>query len=166
MYGPKKNQKDSSFPSSSFLTHKVPKCGLKLTTILVLPHTLLPTTLYLFLYTILFLALGSECHIFCLLGVGKSVQDHHTPYTVYAFALVWHILSKGKFNRGKDSNKLLIGTSKTGENGYLIEVTAKYRSVFTIIKGSYFRTLVTTYRGPLNTGLTGLTIEGDTVNTR
>ena len=27
-YGPKKKQKDLSFPSSSFLTHKVPKCGL------------------------------------------------------------------------------------------------------------------------------------------
>ena len=139
MYGPKKKQKDSSFPSSSFLTHKVPKCGLKLTTILVLPHDLRPDALYRFLYTILFLALGSECYIFCLLGVGESVQDHYTPYTVYAFALVWHILSKGKFNRGKDNNKLLIGTLKTGDHGYLIEVTAKYRPVCTIIKGSYFQ---------------------------
>ena len=25
---------------------------------------------------LLFLALGSESHTFCLLGVGKSVQDH------------------------------------------------------------------------------------------
>ena len=44
---------------------------------------------------------------------------------MYAFALVWHILSKGQFNRGKDNNKLLIGTSKTGDHGCLIEVAAK-----------------------------------------
>ena len=30
-----------------------------------------------------------------------------------------------------------------GDHVCSIEVTAKYRSVFTIIKGSYFRTLVT-----------------------
>ena len=38
--------------------------------------------------------------------------------------VVWHILSKGQFNRGKDNNKLLTGTSKTGDHGCLIEVTA------------------------------------------
>ena len=80
---------------------------------------------------------------------------------MYPFALVLHILSKGQFNGGKDNNKLLIGTSKTGDHVCSIEVTAKYRSVFTIIKGSYFRTLVT-----LNTGLTGLIIEAVTVNIR
>ena len=58
---------------------------------------------------------------------------------MYAFELVWHILSKGQFNRGKDNNKLLIGTSKTGDHGCLIEVTAKKRSVFTIIRGSYLK---------------------------
>ena len=58
---------------------------------------------------------------------------------MYPFALVWHILSKGQFNRGKDNNKLLIGTSKTGDHGCLIEVTAKKRSVFTIIRGSYLK---------------------------
>ena len=58
---------------------------------------------------------------------------------MYPFALVWHILSKGQFNRGRDHNKLLIGTSKTSDHGCLIEVTAKYRSVFTTIKGSYFQ---------------------------
>ena len=36
-------------------------------------------------------------------------------------------------------NLILIGTLKTGDHGCLIEVTAKYRSVFTIIKGSYFQ---------------------------
>ena len=50
---------------------------------------------------------------------------------MYPFALVWHILSKGQFNRGEDNNKLLIGTSK--------EVTAKKRSVLTIIRGSYLK---------------------------
>ena len=58
---------------------------------------------------------------------------------MYAFELVWHILSKGQFNSGKDNDKLLIGTSKTSDHGCVIEVTAKYRSVFTIIKGSYFQ---------------------------
>ena len=86
---------------------------------------------------------------------------------MYHFALVWHILSKGQFNRRKDTNKLLTATSKKGDHGYLIEVTAKYRSVFAIIKGSYFQDFnVTAYRGRLNTGLTGLTIEAVTVNTR
>ena len=40
---------------------------------------------------------------------------------------------------GKDNNKLLIGTSKTGDHVCSIEVAAKYRSVFTIIKRSYFQ---------------------------
>ena len=84
--------------------------------------------LYTHFSALLFLAQGSESHIFCLLGVRKSVQDHQTPYTVHAFALVWHILSKGQFNRGKSNNKLLIGTLKTGDHGCLIEVTAKYKS--------------------------------------
>ena len=48
-------------------------------------------------------------------------------------------LIKGQFNRGKDNKKLLIGTSKTGDYACLTEVTAKYRSVFTIIKGNYFQ---------------------------
>ena len=47
---------------------------------------------------------------------------------MHPFALIWRILSKGQFNRGKDNNKLLIGTSKTGDHGCLTEVTAKYRS--------------------------------------
>ena len=112
---------------------------LKLTTIFVLPLIYGPP-LYTHFSAPLFPALGSESNIFCFLGVGKSVQDYYTPYTVYAFALVWHILSKGQFNGGKDNNKLLIGTSKTGDHGCLIEVTAKYRLVFTItIKGSYFQ---------------------------
>ena len=77
---------------------------------------------------------------------------------MYAFALVWRILSKGQLNRGKDHNKLLIGTSKTGDHGCLIEVTAKYRSVFTIIKGSYLQDFCDhSWRSV--TGLTGLTIE-------
>ena len=59
---------------------------------------------------------------------------------MYPFALVLHILSKGQFNGGKDNNKLLIGTSKTGDHVCSIEVTAKYRSVFTIItERSYFQ---------------------------
>ena len=44
--------------------------------------------------------------------VGKSVKDHYTLYTVYPFALVWHILSKGQLITGEDNHKLLIGTSK------------------------------------------------------
>ena len=75
-------------------------------------------------------------------------------------------MSKGQFHRGKDNNKLLIRTLKTGDHGYLIEVAAKYGSVFTITKEPISRTLVTAYRGPLNTGLTALTIEAVTVNTR
>ena len=81
-------------------------------------------------FSLLFPALGSESHNFCPLRVGKFVKDKLTPYTVYPFALVWHILSKGQFNEGKDNNKLLIGTSKTGGHGCLIEVTARYRSIF------------------------------------
>ena len=61
---------------------------------------------------------------------------------MYPYALVLHILSKGQFNEGKDNNKLLIGTSKTGDHVCSMEVTAKYRSVFTIIKGSYFEDFV------------------------
>ena len=37
------------------------------------------------------------------------------------------------------TNLILIGTLKTGDHGCLIEVTAKYRSIFTIIKESYFQ---------------------------
>ena len=55
---------------------------------------------------------------------------------MYAFALVWHMLSKGQFNRGKDNNKLLINISKKGDHRCLVEVTAKYRSVFTTIERS------------------------------
>ena len=55
---------------------------------------------------------------------------------MYAFALVWHMLPKGQFNRGKDNNKLLIKISKKGDHRCLVEVTAKYRSVFTTIEGS------------------------------
>ena len=49
------------------------------------------------------------------------------------------LLGRVPLNRGKDNNKLLIETSKTGDHGCLIEITAKYRSVFTIIRGSYFQ---------------------------
>ena len=52
-----------------------------------------------------------------LLGLASLYKTtKHLTYTVYAFARVWHILSKGQFDRGKDNNKLLIGTSKTGDH--------------------------------------------------
>ena len=138
MYRPKKKQKDRSFPSSPFLTHKVRKCGLKLTTILVLPLNLCPAALYPFLCTTF---PGSRFRISHFLPSGGwqvRTRPLNTLHSV-CFALVWHILSKGQFNRGKDNNKLLIGTLKTGDHDCLTEVTAKYRSAFTLIKGSYFQ---------------------------
>ena len=38
MYGPKKKKKDLSFPSSSFWTYKVPKCGLVVTFSIKINH--------------------------------------------------------------------------------------------------------------------------------
>ena len=136
MYGPKKKQKYLSFPSSSFLTHKVSKCGLKLTTILVLQLNLWPAALYPFLCTTF---PGSRFRISHFLPFGGWQVRTRPLNALSAFALVWHILSKGQFNRGKDNNKLLIGTLKTGDHDCLIEVAAKYRSVFTLIKESYFQ---------------------------
>ena len=68
--------------------------------------------------------------LFCPIIYGPPLYTHF-------FALLF--LALGQFNRGKDNTKLLIGTSKTGDHGCLIEVTAKYRSFLTIIKGSYFQ---------------------------
>ena len=113
---------------------------LKLTTVLALPHNLWPAALYSFLCTTFPSSRFRISHFFAFWGLASLYKTtKHLTYTVYDFVLVWHILSKGQFNRGKDNNKLLIGTSKTGDHGCLIEVTAKHRSVFTIIKGSYFQ---------------------------
>ena len=67
-------------------------------------------------------------------------------------------LVKGTVNRGEDNNKLLIKTSQKGDHRCLIEVTAKYRSVFTIIKGSYLQDFCDHLWRSV-TGLTGMTIE-------
>ena len=77
---------------------------------------------------------------------------------MYPFALVWHILSKGQLNRGEENNKLLIKTSQKGDHRCVIVVTAKYRSVFTIIKGSYLQDFCDHLWRSV-TGLTGMTIE-------
>ena len=72
---------------------------------------------------------------------------------MYPFALVWYIL-----NKGEENNKLLIKTSQKGDHRCLIEVTAKYRSVFTIIKGSYLQDFCDhLWRSVIS--LTGMTIE-------
>ena len=111
---------------------------LKLTTILVLPHTLWPAALYSFICTTFPSSRFRISHFLPFGGSQVCKRPLNTLHSV-CLELVWHILSKGQFNRGKDNNRLLIGISKTGDHGCLIEVAAKYRSVFTIIKGSYFQ---------------------------